>query len=433
VLQPIPSEAATERVVEAAFFEGGYGVDWHQSVADAYSEARSQDSIRVTLWGDPRSDEKVKPRLLRGDPPDVILSGGLPFWMLIANDKLHPFDASLDQPAPGSDRPWRDLFVPGTLDTFTSEGHTYAVPSSFGAWSCWYDARQFREHGWEVPKTWSEFTALCEQMKADGVAPLAFQGKYPLYSWWTLVSLIQRCGGVEAINRINALQPDGFTHPDVVWAATLLQEMALNQFQQGAMAMTHTEGQLQFVNNQAAMIFCGLWLENEMKESIGPGFEMRCFNVPAVEGGKGNPALFNGMGGEFLFIPTDANHPELAADFCRYMISPARAAEMASTIGSISPLRGVVPRDAVSPALQSALDMIDNAPGIFNLRVDTLLVEWKNQHILPGLADLLYGNVTPEEFCRFMQDGIDAAVADPDIIKPPFVRIDPAVYGEPAA
>src|SRR5690606_15447184 len=134
---------------------------------------------------------------------------------------------------------------------------------------------------------------------------LAYQGKYPIYGWWTYVCLLQRCGGLAAINRVNAMEPGAFSHPDAVRAARLMQDMAVDHFQRGAMAMNHTESQLQFVNNSAAMIFCGTWLENEMKDSIGPGFELRCFDIPAVENGKGNPDLIYAHGQEFFLVPAD--------------------------------------------------------------------------------------------------------------------------------
>ncbi|MCL4691844.1 MAG: extracellular solute-binding protein [Candidatus Hydrogenedentes bacterium] len=428
-------DSGTTRRLEAAIFEGGYGINWHQKIAAQYTRAHEDDGIVVDLWGEPRLAEKVKPRILRGDPPGIVLESRLPFWLMISTGKLLPFDDELAKPAYGSDRPWRELFIPGTLDAYTSDGSVYAIPTSFGAWGCWYDARQFREHGWSVPKTWPEFEALCDQIQAEGIAPLAFQGKYPYYSWFTYVSLLQRCGGLSLINRVNGLEPGVFSEPDALRAARLLQEMAAKYFQKGAMAMTHTESQLQFVNNKAAMIFCGVWLENEQKDTIPPGFELRCFNVPAVEGGKGNPQMFNGLGMEFIFMPAEGQHSDIAADFTRYLVSPLNAPDMGESIGVISPIRGGTPRSAVSPALQSVLDMMDEAsingaPGIFSCRLDTLLLEWHQQVMVPALGALLEGSITPEEFGKRMDDGITRVHANPDIIIPNFTQYDPAAFGE---
>lgn len=418
--------------IEAAVFEGGYGITWHKTIAEQYNLLREKDGVHVRLWGDPRVMEVVKPRILRGDPPDFMIMTELPIWLMIAGNKLLPFDAALDSKAYGSEKNWRELFIPGTLDMYSSAGKTYAVPSVFNAWACWYNARLFREHGWELPKTWTEFDALCEKVQAAGIAPIAFQGKYPMYAWWTYIALVQRCGGLAAVNQMNELKPGAFSHPGAVLAAKLLQEMAMKHFQKGAMAMTHTESQLEFVNDKAAMIFCGLWLPNEMKSTTPDNFEMRCFDMPAVEGVAANPRLSYGAGWEFIFVPTSTRHPEETLDFCKYVVSPLNAPSMGAQIGVISPLRGGTPRDSVTPPLQSALDLIESSEGIFSIRADLLLLEWRNQTLQPALALLMRGELSPEDFCARLDVGLDEVLKDPDTIIPPCVRYDPVQFGEPA-
>lgn len=428
-LRPLPATARGPAEVEVAIFEGGYGIEWHTKVAEEFD--RSRDGVNITLWGDPRTADIIKPRLLRGDPPDMILDERLPIWLLIAADKLHPFNPWLEKPGYGTDTPWGDQFAGGMLDMFKSDGNVYAIPAAYGLWGVWYDARMFREHGWAVPKTWDEFLALCQEIKDAGIAPIAFQGKYPyFYGWNTLVNLIHSVGGLAAINRINALEPGAFSHPDAVEAARLMQHLATNYFQRGAMSMTHTESQLQFVNNHTAMVFCGIWLENEMKESTAPEFEMRCFDVPPVAGGKGNPNLIHGQGMEFIFVPKDARHPEMAFEFARYMVSKERAPDMGASIGVISPLKGATPPEAVTPALQSCLKIIDASAGIFNVRLRDLLPEWRSQVMNAAIAELLRGEITPEEFGRRLDDGLTAAKNNPDLILPPHMPFDPLTYGE---
>lgn len=417
-------------VVEAAVFEGGYGIHWHQKMAAAFTAQQGESGPAVRLWGDPRVAEKIKPRFLRGDPPDFVIDYNLPVWLLVASNNLRPLDDALDRPLPGMNTPWRDLFIEGTLRNYSAGGRTYAVPSAFGAYTIWYDARQFREHGWSIPQTWEDFDALCTRIRRAGIAPLAYQGKYPLYGWWIYNSLVHRCGGLAAINRINALEPGAFLHPDAVWAARLLQEMAMKHFQPGALAMSHTESQLQFVNNKAAMIFCGLWLYNEMKASIPPGFELRCFNVPPIAGGKGNPRLFDGSGWEYAYIPARGRRQEEAIEFLRFMISPQNAPDMGRSIGVISPLKDGTPRDSVPPPLQSALDLIEASEGIFHLRLDSLLISWRTQIMEPAMAALMRGELSPERFCQTLEDGVAAAKANPDNIIPPYDPIDPARHGE---
>jgi N-acetylglucosamine transport system substrate-binding protein len=429
-LHRVPNEDDEHRELEVAIFEGGYGIQWHTKVAEEYSAER--DGLSIELWGDPRTADIIKPRLLRGDPPDLILDERLPLWLLIERGKLLPFDEALASPGYGGEGTWSDQFADGMLAMYRSDGEVYAIPAAYGAWTCWYDARMFREHRWEAPETWRDFLGLCEAIHAEGIAPLSFQGKYAnLYGWNTLVSLYQRVGGLAAINRINNLEPGAFSHPDAVRAADLMQDLAVEHFQHGAMAMTHTDSQHEFVKGNAAMIFCGIWLENEMKDVTPPGFEMRCFTVPAVADGKGNPAMVHAQGMEFLFVPVAARYPDEAFDFAKYMVSRDKAANMGKLIGVISPLKGATPRASLTPALGSVLDIIEASQGLYNVRLRDLLHEWRNQDMNVAISALLRGEMTPEAFGTALDDGVAAALKNPDFNPPAYVPYTPEKYGEP--
>jgi hypothetical protein len=93
-------------------------------------------------------------------------------------------------------------------------------------------------------------------------------------------------------------------------------------------------------------------------------------------------------------------------------------------------MKGATPRESVMPPLQSALDMIEPAQGIFQIRLETLLLSWRVQVMQPATAKLLAGEITPEEYCRRLEDGVAAAKADPDAILPAPVLYDPAAFGE---
>ena len=433
LVQPLPESESGVRTVEVSVFEGGYGIEWHLRMAESFNVIHADEEMRVELWGDPRNADILKPRLLRGDPPDLILNERLPIWQLVQADKLVSFNDALAQPSVGDSTAatWGEAFAPGMLDMYASDGEVWAIPAAYGAWLCWYNAALFRKHEWEVPDTWDALTALSEKMKAAGVAPWTLQGKYAnFYAWNTYVSLVHRVGGLSAINRINALERNAFSHPDAVEAARQFQVFAADFLQSGALSMTHTESQLQFVNDQAAIIFCGTWLENEMKESFPPGFELRAFPIPRVVGGTGNPRLLHGQGMEFLFVPKDARHPDVAFEFARYLVSPENAPDMARSIGVISPLAGATPRDAVSPALASVLDVLEQSESIYNVRVRLLFPEWTSQVLTGAITDLLRGDLSPEEFGRALDDGIAASVAREDRPIPPFMPYDPAQFGE---
>jgi ABC-type glycerol-3-phosphate transport system substrate-binding protein len=402
--------------LEVAVFEGGYGIDWHKDCARRYEQ--EHPGIRVNLWGDPRVDEKLKPRILRHSPPDLT-SWNLPVWKLIVAGKLYPLDEALDSPACGQNMTWRQSLVPGILDDSRYEGKTYAVPSNRGAWVCWYDAGQFRRHGWKPPRTWGEFTALADTMKAAGVAPVAFQGKYPTYAWATLLSLYQRLVPFERWYAMQDLEPGAFTDPEFIQAARLLQEMAVRYYQPGALAMTHTESQMEWVNGRAAMIFCGLWLKNEMKNAIPPGFEMACFPVPMIEGGKGDPRAIYAWGAESFFVFADARHPKEAADFLKFMLSLASARDYVQRLDTLSSVRDSEKGIRISPELQSAVDVLNQSSRIFSDRLGDLYLEFTRTAMQQSLGDLMAAKITPAQFGARLEAAIEDVRRNPDIYKPP--------------
>lgn len=406
--------------LEVAVFEGGYGIEWHKNVARNYE--RLHPGIQINLWGDPRVDEKIKPRVLRRDPPDLV-SCNLPVWKLIVADKLYPLDQALDTPAYGQNRSWRDSLTHGILNDFQYQGKTYAMPSNLGCWVCWYDKRQFRKYGWQVPKTWGAFMQLCAKIKADGVAPLAFQGKYPYYAWATLLSLYQRLVPFERWYAMQDLKPGAFEDPEFIHAARLMQEMTTQYFEPGALAMTHTESQLEWVNGRAAMVFCGLWLKNEMKKAIPPGFEMACFPVPMVEGGQGDPNAIYAGGAESFFIFRDAKHPREAADFLKYMMSLEPARDYIKRLDTLSPVRDSEKGMTISPELQSAVDVMDRSSRIYSDRLSGLYLEFNKGVVQDGLADLIAAKCTPEQFGQRLEAGIEAVRRNPEIYKPPALGV----------
>ncbi len=402
--------------LEVAVFEGGYGIDWHKRIAREYEKLHP--GIRVNLWGDPRVDEKIKPRILRRNPPDLA-NCTLPVWKLIVANKLYPLDLALDSPAYGQNITWRKSIIPGLLSDFTYRGHTYAMPSNLSIWVCWYDRKLFRQHGWSPPRTWSQFTALCHKVKAAGVGPIAFQGKYPTYAWSTLLALYERLVPFSTWYAMQDLKPGAFLDPQFIRAAELLQQMSTRYFEPGAMAMTHTESQLEWVNHRAAMVFCGLWLKNEMKNAIPPGFEMDCFPVPAVDGGDGDPTAVYGGGAENFFVFREAPHPQEAADFLKFMVSKQSARSYVESLDTLSPVKGPAEGMDVPPDLRTAVEIEDHASRNFSDRLSSLYLDFGRNAMPAHLAALLEGKITPQEFGRRMEASIDAVRRDPDVYKPP--------------
>ncbi len=411
--------------VEVAVFEGGYGIGWHRDMARQYE--RLHPGLHIHLWGDPRVDEKIKPRILRDAPPDLA-NCTLPVWKLIVSGKLLPLDAALDSAAYGLNGThlpvsWRSTLAPGVLTAYQYNGKSYAMPSNLTAWMFWYDKRQFHKHGWQPPRTWAQFTQLCAQMKREGVTPLAFQGKYAgSYGWPLLLTLYARLVPPAQWYRTQDMMPNAFLDPEFIHAARLVQDMARDAFAPGTMAMSHTDSQMEWVNGRAGMVFCGLWLEHEMARSIPPGFETACFAIPAIppeEGGQGDANAVYGGGAENFFVFRSAAHAREASDFLKYMLSQSSAQSYVTQLNTLSPVQHSTNGVVISPALRDAVAVLDKRSRLINDRLSTLYLDFGKTAMPDAVADLLGQKITPEQFAQRLQASIEQIRANPDVYKPP--------------
>ncbi|MEH1164409.1 ABC transporter substrate-binding protein [Micromonospora sp. CPCC 205539] len=57
------------------------------------------------------------------------------------------------------------------------DGKQYFVPSSYYPWAMFYRKSVWQQHGYQVPTTLDQLTALSAQMKKDGLTPIAFADK----------------------------------------------------------------------------------------------------------------------------------------------------------------------------------------------------------------------------------------------------------------
>ncbi|MCG3195704.1 MAG: hypothetical protein GHCLOJNM_00171 [bacterium] len=406
--------------VEMAIFDGGFGMAWHQKVVERFVAHRAAlgKPIRVDFWGDPRVIDKVRPRILRGAPPDIS-DAPLPFWKLAPAGALFSLNDWLDGPSfDQSNKTWRETFLRGALNPFTYEGQTCAIPLTFNAWILWYDKTLFEKHGWKLPSTFSEWETLCEEIKQAGIAPLAYQGKYPYYGDALYWSVFQRLSGIRKVERCQNFEPGAFLDPEAIEAARVVQSFTTRYFQEGAMTMSHTEAQLEFCNRRAAMIPCGVWLENEMRNAFPKDFRLSCFIIPRFEGGKGSERAVVAAGAQAFLAFRDGGRPEEGAELLRFMLSLENSREWVKTVSTVSSIEGATRREEIGQTLADVLTLVENAAFTFDNRLLDLFPTWRNEVWFPTLEDLLSGKIKPEAFARVAEKGLERIRRNPDVYKP---------------
>lgn len=350
--QSAPSDGKIE--LEVAIFQGGYGLDFFEYAAREYEKLHPDIKIRV--WGNPRIWEQLRPRFVAGDPPDLTWPGwGMDYWALVMDGQVMEMDKYLEEKAYDQDKKWKDTFIPSLLNKGRYNGHYYIMPFNNNVFGWWYNAGMFEKNGWTPPKTYDELLVLCSKIKATGVAPITFQGKYPQYMLQGFfIPWVISAGGIEAWKDAQNLKPGAWKSPAFLKAAQMCEELAKKgYFQKSAMSLSHTEAQMEFVLGKAAMIPCGTWLRSEMQKQIPKDFRMLYFNPPVLKDGKGDPTVTS-TGIETWIIPKQAKHPDEAADFYRFMTSLKMAKQFVEKKNTLMSVIGSdevnLPPDLVEPA-----------------------------------------------------------------------------------
>lgn len=396
-------ETGGAKTLTVAAFKGGYDIDFYAKAGKEF-EAKNP-GLKVEVTGDPRVWEKLRPMFVSGSPPDLTFPGwGMNHWELIEEGQIAPLDKALDEKPYEGDGTWRDTFVPSILKMGQVDGKQYMLPLYVIVMGWWCDPGVFKKNGWTPPKTYEELLTLCEKIKAKGIAPITYQGKYPYYMIdGMLLPWAFSAGGAEAVRDAQNLVPGAWKSPAMLKAAQMIAELqSKGYFQKGATGMSHTEAQTEFVNGRAAMAPCGNWISAEMKASMPPGAALEFFAPPVLKDGKGDPTNCL-IKIEPWMVPTKSKHPKEATDFYKYMTSLTKAKEFVKEKGTLMAIKG---SDQVEmpEVLKAPAKLYRDSKAIWACQYREWYPEF-NKEIENSLTAMLNGELTPEKFC----DRVEAA------------------------
>ena len=408
--------AATE--LDVPIFAGGYGTAFYEETAREFEALRP--GVSVKLYGDPRISDKLRVRIIDGNLPDIALPRDLLIPVLARAGKLRDLTPYLDGPNWEGDARWRDTFLPGALDSWVVDGRTYGLPLSYACWTIFYNKALFRTHGWTPPRTWDDFFALCEQIKAAGIAPVSTTGIYSNYPDAFLRAAYFNLAGGAGWRALNALEPGTRVDGRYERAAGVLQRITGNYTLRGWEGATHTAAQLAFLDGRAAMTVSGSWMLYEMGRKIPPGFEAGAMNFPVFVDGVADPSTIQaGADSFFLFATGDPVREKLAVDFLRFLTSRTRAEAFVRRTDSPVAVRGV-PLAAFSPRMQETAVLIAQAKDAFNMPQVMQQPPAIRQALIDARSQLMAGKITPHEFAARIETAAAndrARSAQPDAIE----------------
>jgi len=383
-------------------------------------------------------------RVLEGSFPDIT-NANLNYWALIKNGEVLPLDEFLEQPNWEKDSTWRGSFMPGSLDRYTWEGHTYGIPFLYSIYAIWYNKTMFEEQGWTPPRTWDEFLALCRKVKdakipsgyynfeyfdksgtprpkslveynalcdtykdlptdaATQVYPLSFQGQYHGYAQGLIDSAFYYQAGIDRYLAQKNIEPGSFDNPELEKALGLVQELATQYFEPGCMGHSHTMSQQRFFNGKTAMIPCGSWLRSEMLGKIPEGFHLGAFNLPNLPG-QGDPtAVYTSTSYYFAF--RDAEHSREGLDFLRFMTSRAQAGKFCKMRDIVAAVKGSAEGNVTDDMLD-VLAIANRAHTSYGAAPGEGFPEF-DQYWSDARFGILTGKLTPEQAAKDLEAGAE--------------------------
>ncbi len=378
--------------------EGEPYADWLADAARRFADQRGGLDVEIVTAGREVMG-KLRPRLIIGNPPDLVNQGDGMFLQLMRDGLLEPLEGSLDGPAWDGKERWRDTFRDGIIETVRTDGHDYLIPWGLTTTLVFYNKGMFEKLGLAAPETWDELLHVCQVLKDNGIEPIASDGTQPGYnaSWYT--SMIRR------VTTYQHYLDTAFGRDDTSWleprwlegAKRICELRDKGYIMQGYEGSMWPSAQMQWMQGKCGMIQCGTWLPVEMRDSTQPGFRMGIFRFPRVEGFDDTDWNAQEVSTGVFAVPKEARHKAVAIDFLRFITSRDEMRRIVA-LDNISAVKGVE-----MPESMKGLDALLSPPyKVVASDMSTEFADWWRQVGRERMSRLWLGQYAPDAFVKEM-------------------------------
>lgn len=326
----------------------------------------------------------------------------------VKGDLLQPIDDELN-----ANPDWKNGFIPNALDGYTVDVKIYSVPMNLAPSSfIFYNDTLFKKYNVKVPETWEELEAAIQTFNDNGVIPIALGNKANWVAQSTFFSTVaDRITGTDWF--LKAVEQNGakFTDPEFIEALKTFQKLGeINAFQEGFNSLDETQMMQLYFQGNAAMVVNGGWALANLVNNAPPEVldNTHITIVPAIAGGKGDPATTSGVVGTGLGVSKklDGGKKEAAMKLFYALAGPdgQKATLDSSTLVSYNI---ELDKSKAHPLFVELYDLVQGIKivPVYDSKLGSATVEVVNN----GLQELLMGG-NPETIARKIQD-TQAAVA----------------------
>lgn len=234
-------------------------------------------------------------------------------------------------------------FTPQALaaETMRSDKQLYAVPFATQTLGLYYNKAVFQKNNIAPPRTWADLMSAGQKLKAAGVIPLANGTKDAWQAEIMLGVFGPNVYGASFYNDLKAGKAD-FEDPRFIAAIRKLQEL-VPLFPPNFTAIDYTTAQQLFTSERAAM-FAGGSFEMANFRNQNKNLQMDFIPAPSLQ--PGGPRLVSMYVDGGYAVNAKSPNKAAALKFLQFLASPEFGQKFTDLLQNISPIKGVVPKDA---------------------------------------------------------------------------------------
>ncbi|MDF4252857.1 N-acetylglucosamine/diacetylchitobiose ABC transporter substrate-binding protein [Streptomyces sp. WMMB303] len=406
-------------------FNGGYDDKYARFVSDMYEKQYTK--AEVDQKRTERIATQVQPRIIKGDPPDVVNNSGaemMSISKLVQNKQVSDVTELLDAPSwDDPDVKVRDTLVPGVVEMGQFGGEAcYQLNIAQTVYGIWYSDTMLRDTlETEYPKTWDDMLALCKKAKKKGLHGWTYPAGHPRYMFFSMYAMFGQAGGREQLDAFDYLEPNAWKTDAVKQVFEAYEELLAKKYVLTGFdgKNAHIEAQTAWTKGKAVFIPDGSWVENEAKDTTPKDFEMRVGATPSLDKGDAMPfGTLYAPPGEPYIIPAKASNRRGGLEWMRMMYSKKAAVNLFREVSSMPVVKGAIDGMKLPPGVESAQQAVKAADD--NI-VIAFFKEWYADlwrvDFDAVVGKFMNGETSVKEAMSAMQKAADRTAEDPDVTK----------------
>jgi len=290
--------------------------------AERFSREETGYSLKSVHFDNNYYKSHLRAALETGQSPDIFHNwGGSSIRGYVEAAEVVPIDSIIPE--------LETRLMPIAFDPVSFGNHIYGIPySGLAGVFFWYRKDVFERCNIQPPETWQQLIAAGEELKKNGIVPIALANKNKWPGSFFYMYLVDRLGGPQLFENAFIEKSRSFTDPAFVRAGKLVQDLVKRDFfPKGFNRMRDEPGNWNslIISGQAGMYLMGTWFLSALKtlpEEIREKFDF--FVFPEVDGGKGSSrSLVGSPGQDYLSIVADSPYRNGALSFLKeYIASP---------------------------------------------------------------------------------------------------------------